>query len=112
MYGLNRSECFQVANILHRLFNYRFNRHPGSLEKLSAAAGFDPVVLPGPMYEYLAGLLETIFTDPVLAKLLFRPHCLGNLLLAAAIWQYADELRQKVWTTEACYFSHSNDYEG
>src|SRR5210317_1992461 len=24
MYGLNRSECFQVANILHRLFNYRF----------------------------------------------------------------------------------------
>ncbi len=112
MYGLNRSECFQVANILHRLFNYRFKRHPGSLEKLSAAAGLDPAVLPGPMYEYLTGLLETIFTDPVLAKLLFRPHCLGNLLLAAAIWQYAEELRQKVLTTEVCYFSHSNDYEG
>ncbi len=111
-YGLDETECFQAAQILHTLFNYRFDSHPGSIEKLSAAAGFDLVILPGPMYEYLAGLLETLFTDPVLVKLLSRPHCLGNLLLAAAIWQDADELRQKVQTREPCYAPHSNDYKG
>ncbi len=63
------------------------------MKKLSAAAGFDPGILPGPMYEYLAALLQTLFTDPALAKLLSRPHCLGNLLLAAAIWQDAPGLR-------------------
>jgi uncharacterized cofD-like protein len=111
-YGLDKAGCFKVANILHKLFNYRFDKHPGSIEKLSLATGFDPAKLPGPMYEYFAGLLETLFTDPVLAKLLSRPHCLGNLLLAAAVWQYADELRQKMQTTDACYLSHSNNYEG
>jgi uncharacterized cofD-like protein len=111
-YALDKTGCIQVVSILHKLFNYRFDRHPESIEKLSAAVGFAPVLLPEAMYNYLAGLLETIFTDPVMAKLLSRPHCLGNLLLAAAIWQHADELRQKVKSTEACYFSHSSDYEG
>jgi uncharacterized cofD-like protein len=111
-YGLDETECFQVARMLHVLFNYRFDSNPGSMEKLSAAVGFDPAVLPEPMYAYLAGLLETIFTDPALAKLLSRPHCLGNLLLAAAIWQDADELRQKLQASEPGYASRSIDYKG
>jgi uncharacterized cofD-like protein len=111
-YGLDETRCFQVVKILHRLFNYRFDHHPGSMKKLSAAAGFNPGMLPGPMYEYLAALLQTLFTDPALAKLLSRPHCLGNLLLAAAIWQDAPGLHQKIQQTEACHTSHSNDYQG
>ena len=111
-YALDKARCRQVVNILHKLFNYRFDRHPGSIEKISAEAGFDPALLPEAMYNYLAGLLETLFTDPVMTKLLSRPHCLGNLLLAAAIWQYADALRQKVQSAEACNLSHPSDYEG
>jgi uncharacterized cofD-like protein len=111
-YGLDETECLQTAKVLHELFNYRFDSHPESIEKLCAAAGFDPAMLPGTMHEYLAGLLELLFADAVLAKLLSRPHCLGNLLLAAAIWQGADELRQKVVTTEPCHPSHANDYQG
>ena len=112
IYGLEETECFQAAEMLHKLFNYRFDSHPGTMEKLSAAAGFDPLMLPGPMYEYLAGLIEILFTDTLLAKLLSRPHCLGNLLLAAAIWQGAAELRREMQTTDFCQAFHANDYRG
>jgi uncharacterized cofD-like protein len=112
IYGLDETECFQVVKLLHLLFNYRFDSNPGSLEKLSAAVGFVPSALPEPMYAYLAGLLKTIFTDSAFAKLLSRPHCLGNLLLAAAIWQDADELRRKMQSPGSCYVSHSIDYKG
>ncbi len=111
-YALDESECLLVARELHKLFNYRFDSHPGSREKLSAAAGFDLTLLPGPMHEYLGGLLETLFTDPGLAKVLSRPHCLGNLLLAAAIWQGAEELRQKMKSLKHCHVSHFNEYQG
>ncbi|KPJ99885.1 MAG: hypothetical protein AMJ60_03450 [Desulfobacterales bacterium SG8_35] len=111
-YGLDETECLQVAKVLHQLFNHRFDSHPGSREKLSAAVGFDPALLPEPMYKYLDGLLDLLFTVPGLAKVLSRPHCLGNLLLAAAIWQDAEELRHSGYTAEACQPFRSNDYQG
>lgn len=111
-YGLDENHCLQVAAVLHRLFNYRFDTHPGTIEKLIDAAGFDRDVLPGPMREYLAGLLKNIFTEPGLTKLLARPHCLGNLLLAAAVWHDAEKLQQKVETAELCRLAPYNEYQG
>lgn len=111
-YGLDETGCLQVAEVLHRLFNYRFDRQPGSIEELSAAAGFEPENLPAPMRAYLAGLLKVLFTEPGLIKLLTRPHCLGNLLLAAAIWQASDKLLPKFDLTELCRAAPSNDYQG
>jgi len=111
-YYLDESQCLQAARVLHKLFNYRFNSHPGSIEKLSAAAGFDLAVLPGPMHEYLSGLLEILFSEQRVKKVLSRPHCLGNLLLAAAIWQRAEELQRNRMTAEQCHVSHFNEYEG
>jgi uncharacterized cofD-like protein len=111
-YGLDDTQCFQLARTLHKLFNYRFDSHPGSSEKLKAAAGFDPSILPEPMYDYLAGLLEKLFTDPELMKLLSRPHCLGNLLLAAAIWQDSGGIQHKSQTKELCHISRANNYQG
>jgi uncharacterized cofD-like protein len=90
-YGLDEKECYQVAGRLHQMFNYRFDSYPGTLAELSKAAGLVPAVLPEPMQAYLEGLLETIFADRQLAELLTRPHCLGNLLLAAAIWKNAGQ---------------------
>ncbi len=111
-YGIDEKECLQAAHILHSLFNYRFDKQPESMAALSAAAGFNPAGLPGPMSEYLAGLMETLFTEPVFIKLLSRPHCLGNLLLAAAIWQDGSELRQQGETNAPCRAAHANDYKG
>jgi len=111
-YGLDETRCFRVVESLHRLFNYRFDSHPGTIERLIVAAGFDPVVLPEPMRAYLAGLLKELFAEPGLVKLLARPHCLGNLLLAAAIWLEDDKLRQRTETAELCRLAPYNNYNG
>ena len=108
-YGLDEAHCLQVAKELHKLFNYRFDRQPESLEKLVASIDLDSVCLPEPMYKYLSGLLDKLFTDPGLSKLLLRPHCLGNLLLAAAIWQGAEELHDK---EQICQSFDSRNYNG
>jgi uncharacterized cofD-like protein len=108
-YGLGEADCLQVAKGLHKLFNYRFDKQPDSIEKLMAAVGLDSADLPEPMSQYLTGLLDLLFTDPRLSRLISRPHCLGNLLLAAAIWQGADELHQKEQT---CQSFGSRNYNG
>jgi uncharacterized cofD-like protein len=108
-YGLDKARCLQVAKGLHKLFNYRFDEQPDSIEKLIATVDIDSAGLPEPLYEYLSKLLGALFTDPVLSKLLSRHHCLGNLLLAAAIWQGAEELHQKEQT---CQSFDSRNYNG
>ena len=108
-YGLDKAHCLQVAKGLHKLFNYRFDRQPDSIEKLIAVVDIDSAGLPEPLYEHLSGLLHALFTDPGLSKLLSRHHCLGNLLLAAAIWQDAKELHQK---EQPCYSFDSRNYNG
>jgi len=109
VYGLDEKQCLQVADGLHKLFNYRFVSKPDSIKDLAAAAEFDSGRLPEKMHHYIDGLLQLLFTDPVLAKLLTRPHCLGNLLLAAAIWQGAGELHRG---KKACQPFDSKNYIG
>ena len=108
-YGLDATQCLQVARVLHKLFNYRFDIPPDSIEKLMAAVDLDSAGLPEPMYQYITGLLDTFFADPGLPELLLRPHCLGNLLLAAAIWQGAEELHDK---EQICQSFDSRNYNG
>ena len=108
-YSLDEAGCRQVAKGLHKLFNYRFDKRPDSLEKLVAAIDLDSYGLPEPLYEYLTGLLDLLFTDPGLSQLLLRPHCLGNLLLAAAIWQGAGMLHP---TKDICRSFDSKNYDG
>lgn len=108
-YGLNDTQCLQVANGLHRLFNHRFSNRPDSIEKLIETVGFDSAALPEPMFRYLGMLLEKLFSDAGLSKLLLRSHCLGNLLLAAAIWQDADELHG---SQQTCQPFPSYNYKG
>ena len=111
-YNFGETESLEVAKVLHRLFNYRFDTHPGSIEALCAAAGLTAPVLPKPMHAYFAALVELLFTVPELEQVLTRPHCLGNLLLAAAIWQDAVESSQKEREKTRCDFHHANDYHG
>ncbi len=85
-YDLNNEECHQIVAILHRLFNLRFNNRPSSIKDL-LGGGLALPGLPGEMADGLTALLDSIYDDPRLSRLLERPHCLGNLLLAAAIYR-------------------------
>lgn len=86
LYGLIPSQAMEVASVLSSLFNYRFRQRPDTAAALVAQAGVDLERLPAPMRKALAGYLDLLFTDPRLEPVLARPHCLGNLLLAAAIY--------------------------
>lgn len=92
-YGLDRAGAARACAVLHRLFNHRFDGVPDSLDALLAAAGVDLLELPPVMGSSLGLLLEEIFSGDLLRPQLARPHCLGNLLLAAAICRQRDGQR-------------------
>lgn len=88
-YDLADHEAMRAASCLHGLFNYRFARAAESVEALLAGGGIDLAALPEAMGRALYWLLREIFVNPHLQGQLGRPHCLGNLLVAAAIYQQA-----------------------
>ncbi len=85
LYGYGRAEALATMRVLHAFFNHRFTQRPVSIEDITLLNGFDLDILPESMRERLYQLLALLFTDPALAMLLDRPHCLGNLLIAASI---------------------------
>ena len=91
-YGLVGREALRVIRVLHRLFNHRFETRPGSPQALLGEAGVNLAALPEGMGQGLAGLIEALFSEPQLRPQLSRPHCLGNLLLAAAILGEKEEM--------------------
>lgn len=86
LYGLIPAQTIEVASALSSLFNYRFRQRPDSATSLVTQAGVDLACLPAPMREVLAGFIDLLFVDPRLEPTLSRPQCLGNLILAAAIY--------------------------
>jgi len=86
LYGLNPGQAVEVVSALATLFNHRFNQRPESRDFLLAQPGIHLDCLPVPLRKTLTGLVDLLFTDPRLRPVLTRPHCLGNLLLAAAIY--------------------------
>ncbi len=85
-YRLNDKEAAEVAGLLHGIFNLRFTAPPESAEQLWQRSGADPEQLPAPMAGYLSDLMRRLFSDTRMKAALQRPHCLGNLLIAAAIY--------------------------
>lgn len=91
-YGLVGREAVLVVKMLYRLFNYRFAVRPRSLPELIGDADVTLAELPEAMSRGLSTLLASLFVEPRLCSQLDHPHCLGNLLLAAAIFAQKDEL--------------------
>ncbi|MFP3982429.1 MAG: 2-phospho-L-lactate transferase CofD family protein [Desulfurivibrionaceae bacterium] len=85
-YRLSREGACRTVRTLHGLFNHRFTDRAENPEELISCTGFSVDYLPGGMKEGLKDLLAKLFTDTRLQPLLERPHCLGNLLLTAAIY--------------------------
>ena len=87
IYNLDRPGARRCAAALHAVFNYRFISPPASAEGLLRDTGAALNDLPGPILAYLSELAHQLTHDPRLAPTLHRPQCLGNLLLAAAIYR-------------------------
>ncbi|MDA3971006.1 MAG: YvcK family protein [Desulfobulbaceae bacterium] len=96
----NVRNSLRVAGCLQRLFNYRFTVPPSSVDALLAGFSGDFGLLPPQLGAALRELLDFIFIDPRLKVTLSRPHCLGNLLLAAAIYRQVEPTALKP-TSEA-----------
>ncbi len=85
-YQLDDQAAFATAGGLHTLFNYRFITRPTSSSQLLTDCGLNMAQFPEPLAGYLSGLVERLFADVRMDAALQRPQCLGNLLLAAAIY--------------------------
>jgi len=89
-FALDRAEAVALARGLHRLFNYRFITCPDNSGQLLADTDLDLDVFPRDLLTYFQELIEQLFSDQRLLPCLERPQCLGNLLLAAAIYRQLD----------------------
>ncbi|MBI5142398.1 MAG: YvcK family protein [Nitrospirae bacterium] len=88
-YGIRDGAARRIAGVLHRLINHRFEARPASPESLLDAAGVNLAGTPLAMAHGILELLELLFTHKELSKSLDTPHCLGNLLVASAIFRAA-----------------------
>jgi len=86
LYGLSPAQAVDVVSALASLFNYRFQQRPESAGFLLAQPDIQFGCLPLSLRKTLTDLIELLFTDPRLEPTLARPQCLGNLILAAAIY--------------------------
>ncbi len=86
-YNLDTVAAIQVTEALYSLFNYRFISCPVSAGQLLLDTGAILEHLPVEMRSCLTDLVEQLYEDPRLAVTLHRPQCLGNLLLASAIYR-------------------------
>lgn len=83
-YQVDDKGALKTAAALHSLFNCRFTVPPESAEQLWQNCG--PSQLPAPLAGYLADLIKRLLNDPRMKPALSRPQCLGNLLIAAAVY--------------------------
>ena len=86
-YRLSSGQVMPVIATLHSLFNCRYVEPPVSAAELLAQKNIDLRSLPADLRNTLHGLLDKLFGDDRFKVVLSRPNCLGNLLLAAAIYQ-------------------------
>ncbi len=89
-YGISARQALELTATLSALFNYRFTTLPHGVETVFHQACKETVDLPLDLYQVLSDLLEFLLHDPRLSAIASRPGCLGNYLVAAAIYRHVD----------------------
>ncbi len=84
-YAIPAAQTAAVVRDISRVFNYRFSDAPASTQELLQRCVEDSASLPEAMQRSFAELIDFCMTDEHCSRTLGRPHCLGNLLIAAAI---------------------------
>jgi uncharacterized cofD-like protein len=86
-YQLDDGGALATAAALHGFFNFRFHTPLESAEQLWAETKVTPAMFPQVLAGYLVDLVKRLFADERMLAALQRPQCLGNLLLAAAVYR-------------------------
>lgn len=86
-YNLTLSEAGQVTAVLASIFNYRFKKAQITEERVNSLCLDQEDILPEELRDYLLRLVAVLYSDVRLAKTISRQHCLGNLLIVAAIYK-------------------------
>jgi len=89
-YQVSVARARQITAELSRLFNFRFHDCPENPEELMGWTGANMELLPRGLREVLRDLIARVFKDSRLACTLQRPQCLGNLIVAGAIYRFID----------------------
>jgi len=88
LYGLTETEATRTVALLATIFNYRFSTRPENAQQILRDCGLvERNILPKVIQEGLEKRIFHLFDDGRLHKTLSRPHCLGNLILAASIYK-------------------------
>ncbi len=101
-YQLSRSDVQKTVTTLAKLFNFRFDEpltdaHPAWDEIAS-----DIRTLPVTLASFLEGLVSFLKNNKTLSLLLQRPHCMGNLLIAAAVFLYKEQNNSGIHDALSC----------
>ena len=89
-YDIAEERCLLVVESLFSLFNFRFHSKLSSFKDLLDLTGLDLESLPGHLLDELTRLGLVLYEDARFSSVLGRPQCLGNLLIAAAIFEKTD----------------------
>ncbi len=111
-YSLDRTEAVAIASTLAEILNWRF---VGPLTKGSpqiVAIEQKMKRLPQVLEQYLKCLCDYLLADARFAVTLTRSHCLGNLLLSAAVYLELDQEMNNVELARHQELLHSAIYKG
>ncbi len=87
-YGLTEVSAGKCVEILAAVFNYRFSKRPENSQQLLVDCGLkQQKEIPEHIQSKLERIIHTLYSDSRLNITLDRPHCLGNLILAASIYE-------------------------
>ncbi len=85
-YMLDDNKAVETAAALHSLFNCRFTMSPESPGQIWSESGVAAEMFPAPLAGYLSDLVHRLFADKRMKNALRKPQCVGNLLIAAAVY--------------------------
>lgn len=89
-YSVDAFAAKKIAAVLAAIFNLRFSSPFNRNSTQYHFVGESLRELPQGLQQHLRYLLDFLLDDCRLAETLTRPHCLGNLLVAAAIYREID----------------------
>ena len=84
-YSITLQEAQDAVDGLASILNFRFLANEITRDKVTAVCQNPEIRLPSQLESYIAHLVDTLFSDNRLSGTLSRSHCLGNLLLVAAM---------------------------
>ena len=89
-YSLTFRDAQKVVAGLSAIYNHRFQENEITQQKVTEIFSNYNALFPRDLDDYLVGIIDYLFSDKRLSDTLRRPHCLGNILLAASIYKHID----------------------